>query len=151
MISDSNIEPASVSQSSTFTYHYAAERAIDGDMNTLSNTNCAWDTDLWYKMEFDAVHCLAGIVIVQSHFGFVYAFRMQDLKVILMDSTTGTESVCGTLRVRQVWTAEGQTYWIPCDIACGDQVKLLLRHNQGDYRYPGCIHIREMKAVKAGL
>ena len=152
-LSGPNIEPVSVAQSSTFKYQgvrYVAERAIDGDMNTVSHTYCAWNTDLWYKMELDAVHCVTGIALIQSHYGLAYAFRMQDLKVILMDSTTGTESVCGTLRVRQVWTAEGQTYWIPCDV-CGDQVKLLLRHDKGEYSYPACIHIRELKAVKGGL
>ena len=133
-----------------------AERAIDGDKNTRSQTNCAWDTDLWYKMELDAVYCFPEIVIVQSHLNW-YSYRMQDLKVLLIDRATGTESLCGTFRNTQVPTIAGQTYKIPCD-RCGNQVKLLVRHNQSEYpksreqgqTQKGCIHMREIRVVQTG-
>ena len=144
----------SVSQSST--WQFEAERAIDGDMNTISFTNWAWDTDLWYKMEFGAVYCFPEIVIAQSHLDW-HAYRMNDLKVLLRDSSTGIEHFCETLRVRQVWTIAGQTQSIPCD-ACGNLVKLVVRHNQRDYpksddpkqTHPGCIHMREITAIQTG-
>ena len=133
-----------------------AELAIDGDINTLSHTSCAWDTDLWYKMEFDAVYCFPEIVIMQFYQNY-YSYRMQDLKVLLIDSATGTDSLCGTLRSTQVATIAGQTYKIPCD-ACGNQVQLRVRHNQSEYpksraqgqTQRGCIHMREIRAVQTG-
>ena len=44
-----------------------AELAIDGDVQTFSHTDCAWDTDLWYKMKFDAVYCFTEVIVVQSN------------------------------------------------------------------------------------
>ena len=157
--SDRNIKPASVSQSSTFSWGgvpYGAERAIDGNMGTQSHTNCAWNTDIWYKMELGAVYCFPEIIIVQSHIGW-YSYRMQDLKVLLVDGSAGTEHLCGTFRVNRVATIIGQTHSIPCD-ACGNQIKLLVRHDQREYpksreweqTQPACIHMWEIAALQTG-
>ena len=142
----------SVSQSSTITYgghHLVANRAIDGNMETKSHTKCAWNTDLWYKMDFDDVYCLSEVVIFQSHTESWNAYRMQDTKVFTVNSNTGVESLCGILKVREDWTLEGQTYRIPCN-SCGDGIKLTLRHSRSDYDHDGCIHMKEIKALKRG-
>ena len=139
--------PVSVTQSSMYK-DAVADRAIDGDMETTSHTDCAWDTDLWYKMEFDAVYCLSEIVIFQSHLNHNVK-RMQNLKIFVGNRTTNTESLCGTLNVGDDFTLEGQTYRIPCD-ACGDQVKLSLRHDTGSDGMEGCIHMREIRVVQSG-
>ena len=136
--------PVSVTQSSMYK-DAVADRAIDGDMETTSHTDCAWDTDLWYKMEFDAVYCLSEIVIFQSHLNHNVK-RMQNLKIFVGNRTTNTESLCGTLNVRDDYSMKGQTYMISCD-ACGDQIKLLLRHNRDRDDMTGCIHMKEIKII----
>ena len=74
----------SVSQSSDYFTDivYIASRAVDGDLGTVSHTKCAYNTDIWYKMQFAAVHCFSDVTIIQSHFDG-NAFRMQDAKVFI--------------------------------------------------------------------
>ena len=144
---------SSVSQSTTLTWNGTvlnAERAIDGDLTTVSHTNCSWNTDLWYKMKFDAVFCFSDVVIMQSHWHQT-AYRMDDTGVFVVDSDTREESLCGVLKVSDVMTIEGQTYRIPCDLKCGDEVKLTVRHDNGKYDNPACIHMKEIKAYYTGF
>ena len=139
--------PDSVSQSSTWGgKSREAEAAIDGDLATNSHTQCVWDTDLWYRMKFDAVYCFSEVVIMQSHLSEQNAKRMQDTNVVVVNSGTEAESLCGILEVSSVYTQEGQTYSISCDRACGDKVKLTLRHDRSQYKIEGCIHMIEIKA-----
>ena len=142
-------EPVSVSQIDTY-YNEKAELAIDGDLTTKSNTNSAWDTDLWYKMTFDAVICFSEVVIVQSFLNF-HAYRMNDAKVFVVNTNTGTKSLCGVLKSRTDSTIEGQTYRIPCNLKCGDEVKLTVRHDRGKYSVDACIHMKEINAFHTGL
>ena len=144
------VDPVSVSQIDTY-YNEKAELAIDGDLTTKSNTNSAWDTDLWYKMRFDAVRCFSEVVIVQAHLNSK-ANRMNDTKVFVVNTNTGTESLCGILKASTDLTIEGQTYRIPCNLKCGDEVKLTVRHDNGKYDNPACIHMIEIVAYHiAGL
>ena len=148
------MKPIAVTQSTTLVWlgeRQPAGLAIDGRLDTGSHTNCAWDTDIWYKMKFHAVYCFSEIVIIQSHDN-VYAYRMQDTKVIVINTATNTESLCGVLKVRNVYTVEGQTYKIPCDLKCGDEVKLTVRHDKSRDWLQACIHMREIRAFQiAGI
>ena len=145
----SQVRPSSVSQSSE-RFEWKAELAIDGDQETKSHTICNWDTDLWYKMKFDAVYCFSDVVIIQSYQDR-NAYRMDDTEVFVVNTKTGTESLCGVLKVSDVLTIEGQTYRIPCDLKCGDEVKLTIRHDKDKYHIDACIHMREIKAFHTGL
>ena len=144
----SQVRPSSVSQSSVY-FGWKAELAIDGDQETKSHTICDWDTDLRYKMKFAAVYCFSDVVIIQS-FLDRNAYRMDDTKVFVVNTKTGTESLCGVLKVSDVLTIEGQTYRIPCDLKCGDEVKLTVRHDGGKYGKGACIHMKEIKAFHTG-
>ena len=62
--------------------------------------------------------------------------------ICIGNRATGHESLCGILKIRDIYTAEGQTYKIPCD-RCGDEVKVIVRHDQG---LEACIHMREIIA-----
>ena len=126
-----------------------AERAIDGDRTTKSHSKCVWDSDVWYKMKFDAVYCFSEIDIIQSHLN-ENAYRMDDAKLLAVDSKTGTESLCGVIKVSDVLTIEGQTYRIPCDLKCGDEVKLTVRHDMGKYDRAACIHMTEIIVFHKG-
>ena len=142
-----------MSQSSTFTSGdtvYNAENAIDSDLTTTSHTNCAWDTDLWYKIKFDAVYCFSDVFILQSHRD-QNAYRMDDMEVFAVNTDTGTESRCGVLKVSDILMIEGQTYRIPCDLKCGDEVKLAVRHDRGTYKRAACIHMTEIEIFQRGL
>ena len=147
--------PTSVSQSSTYVYTETgdikkAENAIDGDLKTFAHTKCAWDTDVWYKMKFDAVYCFSDVVIINSKLN-EYANRMDEAKVLVINTETGAESLCGVLKVTDVMTIEGQTYRIPCDLKCGDEVKVTLRHDKDKYRHEACIHMNEISAFHKGF
>ena len=147
-----NVVPVSVSQISNWGGDaYNPESALDGDLETMSHTDCALDTDLWYKMNFDTVYCFSEVVILQSHWDW-NARRMQGTKVMVVDRGTGAESLCGVLDVSSVHTQAGQTYRIPCDGKCGDEVELRLRHNTGQYQdgLLPCIHMREIEAFIGG-
>ena len=83
---------------------------------------------------------------MQSHLSEWNAKRMQDTNVLVVNSETKAESLCGILDVSSVHTQEGQTYSISCGGACGDGVKLKLRHDRSKYKYRGCVHMIEITA-----
>ena len=143
------VQPLSVSQSSTYKDR-SADQAVDGDLTTTSHTLCAWNTVLWYRMKFDAVYCFTEIVIVQSHWEKNNADRMDGIKVFVVNREKDTESLCGVLKVSDDLTIEGQTYRIPCELKCGDEVKLTLRHDKGRYHVKACIHMREIISFGKG-
>ena len=143
------VQPLSVSQSSTYKDR-SADQAVDGDLTTTSHTLCAWNTILWYRMKFDAVYCFTEVVIVQSHWEKHNADRMDGIKVFVVNREKKTESLCGVLKVSDDLTIEGQTYRIPCDLKCGDEVKLTLRHDKGRYHVKACIHMKEITSFGKG-
>ena len=142
------VKPSTVSQSSTFDSQ-AAGGAVDGNLVTFSHAYCASTSDMWYKMEFKAVYCFSHIGIIQSHLNF-NAKRMDDTKVFVINTQTGVEGLCGVLKVVADETISKQTYNIPCDWKCGDEVKLTLRHDTGQYDYSACIHMKELMAFTTG-
>lgn len=122
-----------------------ADKAIDNDLATFANTLCAWNKTVWYKMTFGAVFCFTEIVIINSH-SSVYRYRMQDMKVFVVNTATKGESLCGILKTRYGPSVQGQTYKIRCNMKCGDEVKLTVYHESGDYDYEACIHMSEIMA-----
>ena len=150
---ESQVKPVSVFQSSTFEYEgyrEEAEYAIDGSLATSSHTDCAWVTDIWYKMTFDAIYCFSKVVIVQSKTNEM-ADRMDGTDVFVVNTETGAKSLCGVLKVGSGTTIESQTYTIPCDQKCGNEVKLTLRHDKPKYNMEACIHMKEITAFYTGL
>ena len=138
------VEPASVSQSSTYSTN-KAEAAVDGNLTTVSETLGSWDTKVWFKMKFDAFICFSEVVIIQSHHNG-NAYRMEDVKVFVVNTDAGTENLCGVLKVSPVMTIEGQTYHIPCHLKCGNEVKLTVRHDEDLYWLIAMIHMKEIMA-----
>ena len=110
----------------------------------MSHTICIENADFWYSMNFDAVYCFSQIVIIQSHDND-NANRMDGTKVNVVNSDTETQSLCGVLQVKMDGTLEAQTYRIPCNLKCGDKVRL-------DQPNGNCIHMKEIMAFqKPGL
>ena len=134
--------PSSASQSSTYSYN-VAENAIDDDLTTFSTTNSFWDKEVWYKMNFGAVFCFTEIVIINSHWNS-FRYRMEDMKVLVVNLDTNKESLCGILKMKSEQSVHGQIYKIPCDMKCGDEVKLTVYHETGDYNQDACIHMYEI-------
>ena len=134
----------SVSQSST-KGSGLAEKATDNDLTFSSHTQCSQDREIWYRMSFGAVYCFTEIVIINSHWGG-FRYRMEDMKVLVVNTDTNKESLCGILKIRSEQSVHGQTYKISCDMKCGDEVKLTVYHGTGDYNYDACIHMREIMA-----
>ena len=127
-----------------------ASLAIDGDKSTSSVTVCSYDTDHWYKINFDDVYCISEVIILQLENNYRKQFGMEDTNVLVVNSKTGTESLCGVLKISNKKTWYSQTYTIPCDQKSGDEIVLKVRHNEGEYEKPGCIHMKEIE-VKASL
>ena len=147
------IAPASVGQISTSEWnggYYSAELAIDGNLDTVSETEGEWGTDLWFKMKFDDFFCFFEVVIIQSHLNG-NAYRMQGAKVFVVNRETGVESLCGVLKVNPVWTIEGQTYRFPCNLKCGDEVKVTVLHRRGNYDDVATIHMKEITVFGVGM
>ena len=145
------VTPISAYQINSYRSSKNAYSAIDGDLSTNSHTNCAWNKDLWYKIKFDTIYCISEVVIIQSHMQRQNAKRMEDSKVFIVNTVKGTESLCGVLKIKSTMTLEEQTYKIPCDLNCGDEVRLTLRHDHGKYSSPACIHMFEIMAFFKGL
>lgn len=136
------IEPISVSQSTTLRWggsDIKAEFAADGDLGTESSTTCSNGKLHWFEMKFDAVYCFDEVVMVLRLNG--NAYRMQNTEVTVVNTKSESEELCGILKVKGVWTDEAQTYTIPCNLKCGDEIKL------SNYN---CIHIRELSAFQTG-
>ena len=147
----SQVKPSTVFQSSTLFWQGNAKEAgdaIDGDLTTISHTVPARNADVWFKMKFDTFQCFSNVVIIQSHWD-QWAVRMDDTNVFVVNTKTGTESLCGVLKVSDVMTIEGQTYRIPCDLKCGDEVKLTVRHDS-KYEKDACIHMKEITTFHQG-
>ena len=123
---------------------------IEPALETKSETQSGWNTDLWFKMKFDDVLCFSEVVIIQSKLNNL-AFRMEDAKVFVANTDEGTENLCGVLKVSPVMTIEGQTYHIPCHLKCGNEVKVTLRHDEGLYWLIAMIHMKEIMAYGTGM
>ena len=95
-------------------------------------------------------------VIVQSKTNEM-ADRMDGTDLFVVNTETGAKSLCGVLKVGSGTTIESQTYTIPCDQKCGNEVKLTLRHDKNindnyiSNLYGACIHMKEIKALYTGL
>ena len=55
----------------------------------------------------------------------------------------GSPILCGAININDVETAEGQTYTIGCDLACGYGITVSVNRAKGDQR---CIHLFEITA-----
>ena len=130
--------------------YHVANLAIDGDFTTKSSTLAGWDRPLWYEMHFDNKHCFSEIVIVQSDYiNPLNGRRMDDAKIFVVDNSA--ESICGILEIKEEWTIRGQTYRIPCNMKCGNEVKVTLLHERGKHGVLAAIHMREILAYSHGL
>ena len=74
---------------------------------------------------------------------------MDGAEVFVVTTAKGTDNRCGVLKVRDIYTIEGQTYKIPCDLKCGDEVKVTLQHRQGTDQKMACLNIREITAYQS--
>ena len=101
-------------------------------------------------MTFDDIYCFSKVVIVQSKTNEM-ADRMDGTDVFVVNTETEAKSLCGVLKVGSGTTIESQTYTIPCDQKCGNEVKLTLRHDKGNYNIEACIHMKEITAFYSGL
>ena len=120
-----------------------AELATDDNMKTRCHTECAFDSTVWYKMRFDANYCFSEIMIVQSYHD-ESGYRMNGTKIAIVNTYTGEESLCGILSVKDQWSVKGQTYKIPCQLKCGNEVKLTVHRKSGSAE--ACIHMEEILA-----
>ena len=132
------------SQVSTFqgSNNYGAGRCTDGNVGTLCHTKCG--NNVWFKMTLQDVFCIDKVKIV-GHKTDGAQYRMNKGKILVLNSKTDDETLCGTLQIRDTPTREGQTYHIQCGkYICGDQVKLSVIRAENEAE--GCIIMREITA-----
>ena len=137
------IRPTKISQSSLYE-DMKADLAFDRDLNTHAHTKCSSNVDeiIKFKITFGTRECFEEIVLIQAAQDWA-ASRMNDTKVLVVNSTAGEEYLCGMLKTRK---GEDQTYEIPCSGACGDEVRLTVK-SQGK---EACIHIKEIYVFGIG-
>ena len=111
--------------------NHVANGAIDKDFSTMSHTRCGFNTDLWFNMKFIGPHCFSEVFIANHYLTRHNGPRMNDTQVYVLDTEEGTEYLCGILKIREVWTVEGQTYrWVPeCPENCTFWI-MVLNFNQ---------------------
>ena len=67
---------------------------------------------------------------------------MEDTSLKVLNSKTGQESLCSTLKVKDDQT----DYVLQCErVVCGDGLKLTVEHSKPGYDYRGCLHIGEIE------
>ena len=69
--------------------------------------------------------------------------RMDGAKVSVFNET-GSQILCGTIKINDVLTAEGQIYTIDCDLACGVGIVVVVNR---DVYLERCIHVYEVTAT----
>ena len=134
------IKAVRASQDSTLYNVYKADNCIqnDGVCHTVAASNS------WLKIEFGQVFCIDKVKIVGYKLDGKQ-FEMDKGKILVLNSKTNDETLCGTLHIRDTPTREGQTYHIQCGkYMCGDQVKLSVI--RADNQYDGMIAMKEMTA-----
>ena len=91
------MRPVSAEQSGTYSDLYAS-KAIDGDFETGTHTACAWNANVWFRMNFESVHCFTK-VDVYSMFpaGDQNAWRMHDAEVFVINTGSSSENLCGII------------------------------------------------------
>ena len=132
------LHPTSATMSSTYSTA-VARYAVDGVIirGAAAHSMCS-DNREWLKIKLESHSCVEAVRVYQQKVNS-YKVRMDGAQVAVIDSTTGDRSVCGRLDITDILTLEGQTYTLPCGLACGDEIELSV-HKTG-----GCIHILEME------
>ena len=120
-ISGDVIPPISVSQKGNW-YGNKAYRAVDNNPDTFAHTDCGYNRDLWYKMQFGAVHYFSEVVMDITGQGG-QAKRMDDTKVHVLNTEQGTDFLCGTLKFDK--NNQDQIYRYKTDLK--SVIRLLLR------------------------
>ena len=123
--------------------------AVDDDTFTSSQTECAYDKDIWYKMEFDQVRCFSQVIIHNAYHDY-RAYRMNDLSVHVQNSKMNTGYTCGSIQTRESLRSSGQRYSVQCEGRCGVSVMLRVNHDRDNYSNRGCIHMKEVGVHFAG-
>ena len=71
-------------------------------------------------------------------------YRMNGAKIAIVDTNTWGQSLCGILSIKDHWSVKGQSYRIPCQLKCGNEVKLTVHRESGSVK--ACIHMKEILA-----
>ena len=72
-----------------------------------------------------------------------YRYRMDGAEVSVLDKA-GSPKLCGAIKINDVLTAEGQTYTIDCDRACGDGIVVSVNRKDN---LQSCIHLYQVTAT----
>ena len=82
-------------------------------------------------------------VLVYQSYTDENRFRMDGANVYVFNNA-GSPILCGAIKINDFFTAEGQTYPIDCDLACGDGIIISVNRKFGMER---CIHVYEVTAT----
>ena len=78
-----------------------ASLAIDGNISTSSQTNCLHDNTIWFKVNFTHIYCVKKVRLTQvaDESARHLVWRMQDTNLTILNSKTGVEGLCSTLKM----------------------------------------------------
>ena len=67
---------------------------------------------------------------------------MEDTSLTVLNSKTGQESLCATLKVKD----DQRDYFLTCgSVVCGDGLRLTVEHPKTGYDYRACLRIGEIE------
>ena len=118
---------------------YTAEYCIDGNGNSLCHGHSGHD--VWFEMTFEEVFCIDTVKIVAYKTDGAQ-HRMDKGKILVVNSSSGEETLCGVLRTRD---GQNQVYNVECrKYVCGNKVKFSVIRTLNEY--VGNIAMREITA-----
>ena len=134
-----------VSGEASSIYSGTVANSFDGDLSSRYHSVCAKNTDIWLRLHFSSIRCVKKVLIFQTHLSSAGKYRMDGTKVILSDTNTETDTLCGTLKISQTLNATDQLHYTDCENSCGDTILLAVNHPNTQH-YEGCMHVYEVMA-----
>ena len=132
-----------MAQSTTLYIHghpdLGPEKAIDGNLNTLSHTDCGHNRPHWFRYYFSENRSVGRIKVVNGKLDH-WRTRLNGAVVSVMVNDEGHRAACrsNTIVVREGATVEGQTYYLDCTGNSGIGIEVLL--DKADT----CLELREI-------
>ena len=138
--------PFSSAELSSTWQGYEANRAIDGDFDTIAHSECNnTGQEIWLKLWLSTPAWIDHFIIYPSHTDeekqlWKHYYRLDGTQIFLEDLDSGEEILCGTLTLDTVKAS----HKIECSEVHEVQVVVLrLQKNKPSW---ACIHVVEIKA-----
>ncbi|XP_063692741.1 uncharacterized protein LOC134824699 isoform X2 [Bolinopsis microptera] len=130
-----------VSQSST-AKSLSASLAVDGDLDTKSQTGCTGKANSWFKYTLAEPHSVGKVEIVNGN----NDKKRGKLDKAMVYGEHGFEKfLCGRVQVTEVASTEGQTYSVNCGGRLATSVKIVQKEKWNKRK---CLELKEVRVFE---